>query len=232
MLFRSNRIKAGIGPQSGLWPHGISGDLPIVLMLIEDTEDLPQLHQILAAHEYWRTRQLAVDLVILNERSASYVQDLQIAIDAAVRPAQLQPGADGDSFQVPGSIHTLRTDLITAGARALLLAVARVVLVASRGSIGQQIDALPDAGAEPPAPRAPHVLAAPDRPQSPEVPTLEFFNGLGGFAAEGREYVTILQGARPRRHPGSMSSPTRCSAFRSRPRAAAMSGRKTAAKIS
>ena len=192
----SSRFTAGIGPQSGLWPHAISGDLPIVLMVIEDVDELAWLRQILAAHEYWRIQQLAVDLVILNERSASYVQDLQIAIDSAVRAAQLRPTAESGAFPVPGSIRTLRTDLITAEARALLLAAARVVLVASRGSIGQQIDALPGAAPDLPAPppRPAPLPATPDRAPPSELPDLEFFNGFGGFAEAGREYVTILQG--------------------------------------
>ena len=64
---------------------GISGDLPIVLLRIDDIEDLDIVRQLLQAHEYWRMKQLAVDLVILNERASSYVQDLQIALETLVR---------------------------------------------------------------------------------------------------------------------------------------------------
>ena len=46
---------------------------------IDDVEDLDIVRQLLQAHEYWRMKQLPVDLVILNERASSYVQDLQIA---------------------------------------------------------------------------------------------------------------------------------------------------------
>ncbi|WP_284324979.1 GH36-type glycosyl hydrolase domain-containing protein [Cypionkella aquatica] len=202
----SNRIIAGAGPQSGLWQFGISGDRPIVLMLIDDADDLAQVRQILAAHEYWRAQQLSVDLVVLNERSSSYVQDLQIGIEAAVRTAQSRPRAAGTT---QGAIYALRTDLITAEARALLMSVARVVLIASRGDIGQQIDALP-ARALPtsvlPArtlPAAAPVLAAAlpvvaaDQAEAEALrdlgTTLEFFNGTGGFAEDGREYVTVLR---------------------------------------
>ena len=47
--------------------------------------------QLLQAHEYWRMKQLAVDLVILNERASSYVQDLQIALETLVRASQSRP---------------------------------------------------------------------------------------------------------------------------------------------
>ena len=185
----SAQIAAGAGPQSALWPHGISGDLPIVLFLISDTDDVAQLNEVLAAHEYLRMRQLAVDLVILNERASSYVQDMQNVIEVAVRSAQSRPRNDAPHGAAQGSIYSLRADLVVPEARALLLAVAAVVLVASRGTIGQQIDALP----MPPAPlrQLPAPLSTLSPPKLP-VPELEFFNGIGGFGDNGREYVTVL----------------------------------------
>ncbi len=186
----SGRIIAGAGPQSGLWPHSISGDLPIVLMRIDDAGDIEQVRQILAAHEYWRTRQLAVDLVILNERSSSYVQDLQIAIEAAVRTAQSRPRTEG-AVRTQGVVHVLRADLITQDMRALLLSFARVVLTASRGDIGQQLDALPGQVAAP----VPDAFAAPTEARAEaDLSGLEFWNGTGGFDAGGKEYVTVLKG--------------------------------------
>jgi len=183
---RSGRIIAGAGPQSGLWPFGISGDLPIVLLLIDDAGDLAQVRQILAAHEYWRARQMSVDLVVLNDRSSSYVQNLQTGIEAAVRTAQSKPRTAGAA---QGAIHALRADLITPEARALLLSVARVVLMASRGDIGRQIDALPP-HVPPPVPPRP-TLVDPVAPLP--RPVLEFDNGTGGFDADGREYVIVLR---------------------------------------
>ncbi|PZX48780.1 cyclic beta-1,2-glucan synthetase [Cereibacter changlensis] len=182
-----SRIAAGAGPQSGLWQHGISGDLPIVVLQIEDIEDMDQVRQLLAAHEYWRARQLSVDLVILNDRAASYVQDLQIAIETAVRSSQSRPRTDAGIGQ--GAVHGLRADRITTEARALLLSVARVVLVARRGSIGQQIEALPQVSLPLPAVVAPPSMADP----GPFADGLEFFNGTGGFGEDGREYVTVLR---------------------------------------
>ena len=83
------------GP-STLWAHGISGDLPIVLVRIDEVEDLEIVRQLLRAHEYWRMKQLAVDLVILNERAASYIQDLQTALEALVRASQSRPHPEGE----------------------------------------------------------------------------------------------------------------------------------------
>jgi cyclic beta-1,2-glucan synthetase len=84
-------LAKGAGRQSGLWPLAISGDLPIVLLRIDDPADIGQVRALLQAHEYWLGKQLPVDLVILNENPASYVKDLQAAIEycAAQQPFQI-----------------------------------------------------------------------------------------------------------------------------------------------
>ncbi len=188
----SGVIIQGLRAQSGLWPQAISGDLPIVLLRIGDMEDMAQVRQLLRAHEYWRMKRLAVDLVIINERASSYVQDLQIAIETAVRSSQSWPRFGAEPTL--GSVYTLRADLLGLDVRALLQAAARVALIAHRGSIAKQMDRMPPL---PPARLPPPARAAPaPADASPVPPGLEFFNGLGGFDKDGREYVTVLDGGR------------------------------------
>jgi cyclic beta-1,2-glucan synthetase len=55
-----------------LWAHGISGDLPIVLVRVDEAEEIDIVRQLLRAHEYWRLKLIDVDLVILNEHGATY----------------------------------------------------------------------------------------------------------------------------------------------------------------
>ena len=134
----SDTIRQGAGPQSGLWSLGISGDLPIVLVRIGEIETIDVAKQILRAHEYWLMKQLAVDLVILNERRSSYVQDLQIALETLVRAGQSRPtpGVERRS----GRVYVLRADLIEASTRSLLISSARVVISAQHGSLSDQLD--------------------------------------------------------------------------------------------
>ncbi|RXF69276.1 GH36-type glycosyl hydrolase domain-containing protein, partial [Hansschlegelia zhihuaiae] len=191
----SDVIERGAGPQSGLWPHAISGDLPIVLLRIDDVEDMEQVRQLLRAHEYWRIKRISVDLVIINEHASSYLQDLQVAIDTAVRSSQSRPRL-GDA-PAQGSVHALRADLLTAEARDLVLSVARVVLVARRGPISAQMSRLPASLPRPEPGERPKPLARGSSSAAARASEgLEFFNGLGGFAKDGREYVTILDGGR------------------------------------
>ena len=187
----SDTIRRGGGGPAALWAQGISGDLPIVLVRIDDIEDIAIVRQLLRAHEYWRMKQLAVDLVILNERGSSYIQDLQAALETQVRTSQSRPqiGADG----ARGAVFVLRADLVPAATRALLLATARAVLVGRRGTLAEQLARPRETAAVPPPPKR---VGAADATSAAPVQQLEFFNGLGGFAADGREYVTILGAGR------------------------------------
>ena len=54
--------------QSGLWTYGISGDTPLVLLRITDTEKIELVRQLIQAHSYWRAKGLTVELVILERR--------------------------------------------------------------------------------------------------------------------------------------------------------------------
>ena len=178
-----------LGP-SALWAHGISGDLPIVLCRIDEAEHLETVRQLIRAHKYWRMKQLAVDFVIVNERSTSYLQDLQSALEFVVRANLSRSPSEKDS--APGTVFLLRADLLSLEVRTLLQTVARVVIVSRRGGLAEQVKRLQEIApaAEPPrlAPRSvsPPEFVAP--------PRLEFFNGIGGFDRDGREYVTILDG--------------------------------------
>ncbi len=184
-------IKRAVRKASTLWASGVSGDLPIVLVRVSEDDDLNLVRQLLRAHEYWRAKQLAVDLVILNERASSYVQDFQGAIDALVRMNKTMPHISRP--EVKGAVFTLRTDLIPGETAELLQAAARATLRGQHGSLADQINAARERrSVGSPPPRHDFAPGPPEVPLPP--PAMEFFNGLGGFASEGREFVTIMDG--------------------------------------
>ena len=176
------------GP-SALWRHGISGDLPIVLVRIDESDDQGIVRQLLRAHEYWRLKQLVVDLVVLNEQAPSYAQDLQGLLESQLRASQSHLQHDGRESL--GRVFILKGDVISAEDRTLLQTAARAVLLSRRGTLAEQVErqqrsptpAL-ELARRPPVKTVEQVL-------SPR-PDLQFFNGLGGFSADGHEYVTIL----------------------------------------
>ncbi len=172
--------------QSDLWAYGIGGDLPIVVARINRAEDLPQVRQLLKAHEYLRLKGLVFDLVILNDHPASYIQSLQDELAMLVRTS-----GESHLLDKNGGIFLKRADQMSEADRILLHTVARVVIVTERGDLEEQLGRRPfetglpkDFIAGNPARSYPEPL--------PSLPDLTFFNGLGGFTENGKEYVTIL----------------------------------------
>jgi cyclic beta-1,2-glucan synthetase len=172
--------------QSDLWPYGISGDLPIALVRIREDDDLNIVRQLLRCHEYLRLKGLVFDLVILNDNPPSYLQNLHDELQRLVRISGSHALMDK-----PGGLFLRRTDIMPEADRILLHTVARVVIVADRGPLEEQLVRRPVED-DPPAR---FIARAPSRKypeQAHQHPDLDFFNGLGGFSRGGREYVTIL----------------------------------------
>ena len=192
----SHIIRPSIRPQSTLWPQSISGTKPILLARIDAIEDIDFIRQLLRAHEYWSAKRLAVDLVILNDRRASYMQDLQAAIEDLVRKTRVDTARDGANGS--GQIYALRADLLPQETLAMLPAVARAVVNAAHGSLATQLERAWRMGAASPTPRpASRPVAARPAPLAPPAEDLAFFNGYGGFDEARGEYVLVHDGRKP-----------------------------------
>jgi len=171
--------------QSGLWGYSISGDLPIVLLQIGDAANMELVRQLVQAHAYWRLKGLAVDLVIWTEDREGYRQLLQDQIMGLI-----SAGIEADVKDRPGAVFVRPADQISNEDRILLQSVARAILTDSRGTLAEQMNR-----------RGPAELAVPhftpnrayeaDPPAPVRAPgrDLLFFNGLGGFTPDGREYI-------------------------------------------
>jgi cyclic beta-1,2-glucan synthetase len=170
--------------QSGLWGYSISGDLPIVLVQIADPANIELVRQLVQAHAYWRLKGLSVDLTIWNEDHSGYRHEMQEQILGLI-----SAGADGIVKDRPGGIFVRPSDQIAAEDRILFESVARAILSDSRGLLADQmasVERLEPAADELKPVRAYRperaIAVAPRR-------DLTFFNGLGGFTADGREYI-------------------------------------------
>ncbi len=179
--------------QSGLWGYAISGDLPIVLLRIEDPANIDLVRQLVQAHAYWRLKGLAVDLVIWNEDRAGYRQLLHDRIMDLIAA-----GIEANVTDRPGGIFVRPAEQIAEEDRILIQTVARAIITDSRGSLADQIN-----GRSPVEVTVP--LLTPTRTHRSEpmavapLPRhdLTFYNGLGGFTPDGREYViTTAHGQR------------------------------------
>jgi cyclic beta-1,2-glucan synthetase len=182
--------------QPGLWAFGISGDYPILLVRVSRAEDLSLVYELLQAHIYWRKRKLMIDLVILNTKGTGYEQELNNQI------RRLLVRADSEGWlNRRGGIYLLVADQMGEQDRILLETAARVVLDGDRGSLAEQLGRSEGVNRLPP--RLPPFTPLPPDSQEgdltlslPSPSGLLFDNGLGGFSADGREYLIYLKPGR------------------------------------
>lgn len=180
-------LNANFRGQSGLWSHSVSGDLPIVLVHIYDPENMDLVRQLVQAHAYWRLKGLAVDLIIWNEDYGSYRQVMQEQILGLISGEI----SSNPVYNKPGAIFVKSADQISNEDRILFESVARVIIHDNKGTLSEQVNRYYNEKALPPLLELKpilirefqHTIALPDN--------LLFFNGTGGFTADGKEYKII-----------------------------------------
>jgi cellobiose phosphorylase len=175
--------------QSGLWGYAISGDLPIVLLQVSEAGNIDLVRQMVQAHAWWRLKGLAVDLVIWNEERDVYRQGLQEQILGLIAGS-----IESHVVDRPGGIFVRHAEQIAVEDRVLLQAVARAIISDRLGSLDEQVvrKQVVERRVGPLAPtRAIESPPSPAAGAAQQVPAreLQFFNGIGGFSADGREYV-------------------------------------------
>ncbi|MBW8298588.1 MAG: protein ndvB [Hydrogenophaga sp.] len=192
-------VRNGLATQSALWPLAISGDYPIFALRINDDMDMEIAREAMSALEYLRRRGIVADLAIVNERATSYAQDMQHALDQLADNLRhrLPDGSGGKPH-----VFVVRHDLMDESASQALIAAARVVLHARNGKIVDQINRAVSLFASPRSPDGAEMewlglLPATPSASAAVVPAsdgkgLEFWNGFGGFAEDGKEYVIRL----------------------------------------
>ncbi len=171
--------------QSGLWGYAISGDLPIVLLKIADTNHINLAQQVIQCHAYWRLKGLTVDLVIWNEDHAGYRQQLQDQILAL-----LTTGSEIHHIDRAGGIFVRSAEQISHEDRILLQSVARAIITDTGGTLEEQLRRQNF-----PIKKVPRLMTVrthridPPADSALPEPHLLLSNHLGGFSADGREYV-------------------------------------------
>ncbi|MFO0880853.1 MAG: glucoamylase family protein [Gemmataceae bacterium] len=172
--------------QPGLWRHGISGDLPIVLLrMFEGADSIELFRRVIKAHAYWNSHGLRTDLVVLNETPTTYLDEVANEMINLVRTSQ-----DRDNIDRPGGVFLRKADQISPDDHVLLQAWARVILDPRRGPLEDQILVTMPTHTFPQAMKRKRPTALP-RTWAPVPEGLQQFNGTGGFSATGHEYVIV-----------------------------------------
>src|SRR2546430_13375720 len=174
------------GGHRALWRQGISGDLPIVVLMIGHIRDIEVVREILTAHTFWHLRGLKADLVLVSEELASSEEPLIGDLRRLIEAQAHLTGVDQ-----PGGVYLRSATKISKEDLIGLPAAAGMVVVGARGTLRQQLAAATPITVKP-------QLLSPGRQfrEEPSAPlacvALKYFNGLGGFTQDGKEFVIYL----------------------------------------
>ncbi|HVQ27201.1 MAG TPA: cyclic beta 1-2 glucan synthetase, partial [Planctomycetota bacterium] len=137
--------------------------------------------------------------VIWNEDHAGYRQLLQDQITGLIAS-----GIEAQVMERPGGIFVRRAEQISDEDRILFESVARAVISDKRGTLAEQISPkkvaerrLAGRSGRWDMPRLRVVRSEPRTVSGPARNDLAFFNGSGGFSADGREYVITTAAGQP-----------------------------------
>ena len=180
--------------QSSLWKYGISGDIPIVLVKIEDLNDMYVVKDILKAHEYFRSKNIKVDLVILNGEENSYDQYVNYEIENAILNRQVEYLKN-----ISGGIFVLNKNQIDKEDIDLLEFKSNLIINAKDGDIKTAINDLEEEYLK--TIKNIGLNAKPEIIIGEEVNfnynfdinDLKYYNEYGGFSENGLEYKIRIE---------------------------------------
>lgn len=171
-----------------LWKYGISGDLPILLVKIKDVNDIYIIKEILKAYEFFKVKNIEIDLVILNEEENVYERYVKDSIEIEILNRHLM-----HVLNKKGGIFLLNTNEIED--KDLLEFRANLILDAHSGNIKTFIKELEEEFIET-IPKQINVKKEYKQQANYEKKTslidtenLKYYNEYGGFSEDGKEYI-------------------------------------------
>ena len=178
--------------QSELWKYGISGDLPIILVEIKDLNDAYVITEVLKAYEFFKTKNIEVEIIILNKEKYSYENYVRDEIEAQILNAQM-----AYLKNIRGGIFSININEIDRKDVEILELVASIIIKSEKGGINNALRELEEnyvenykeVGNE----IQETVICEEEENTDIDIITssqnLKYFNEYGGFSEDGKEYL-------------------------------------------
>lgn len=178
--------------QSDFWKYGISGDIPIILVTIKSANDIYAVKEILKIHEVLRVKGIKTDLILLDYEKNVYERYVKEQIIQEILNQQI-----GYLQNISGGIFILNSNEIED--EDLFKFKANIIINASKGTVQEAIKEMEEAykasfirhNGE----NIKYIRKIPEKIEyetiKPNVnmEELKYYNGFGGFAPDGREYI-------------------------------------------
>ncbi len=177
--------------QSDLWRYGISGDLPIILLKVRHVNDAYIIKELLKAYEFFRTKNIKTDIVILDEEKHSYENYLKEEIESTILNQHM-----GYLKNQNGGIFTLSKVEVAKEDIELLEFLATIIIDSEKGSLQNNIKELEESYLE----NYKNIGEEVQNQQFIEEDKndidilenkdiLKYYNEYGGFSEDGKEYL-------------------------------------------
>ena len=185
------KVNLGEYKQNNLWKYGISGDLPIILVKIKDVNDSYIIKEVLKAYEFFRTKNVDVELVILDEEKHSYENYVREEIENEILNRHMSYLKN-----IKGGIFTLVKGEVDKKDINLLELISTVTIDCKKGGLENNIrDLEEDYLDNYKLINDSETNIVPVEEDNDDIDILEnkeklkYYNEYGGFSEDGKEYL-------------------------------------------
>ena len=176
---------------SDLWKYGISGDLPILLVKIKDISSIDTVKECISAYEYYKSKNIQIDLIILNEEKESYESFVKDEVQSAILAKNL-----GYLINTKAGIYLLN-NISSKQDKFILENKAKLTINAEEGTLHEQLQELETSIKEkikkPPYDTKNEYNFSQKHEKFVYTKfaeeKLKYFNEYGGFSSNGKEYL-------------------------------------------
>ena len=192
---KENQMQEKVFDKKELWKYGISGDLPIVLTKIKDINDIYMVKNILKMYEFFRTKNIKVDIVFLDEENYSYQNYVHGEIDVQIADKHLE-----FMKNTSGGIFVLSKNEIANNDVELLNFVSSLTIDTRKGDLEHAIADMEEeylSKVQKIDDRVIEKSVIPEHPVEQEdllknKEDLKYCNEYGAFSADGKEYLITI----------------------------------------
>ena len=185
------KLITGEYKQSDLWKYGISGDLPIILVKLQDVNDSYIVKEVLKAYEFFRSKNVETEIVILDEEKHSYENYVREEIENQIlnkHMAYLKNTRAG--------IFLLSKNEIDKKDISLLELVAEVIIDSRKGGLENNIRELEEEYLEKTESfneKENNIIYEEEKDEDIDIlknnEKLKYYNEYGAFSEDGKEYL-------------------------------------------
>ena len=176
--------------QSDLWKYGISGDLPIILVKMKSTNDADGLKEVLKAYEYFKTKNVETEIVIIDEEKYSYENYVREEIESTILNQHM-----GYLKNIKGGIFILNEEEMDEKDITFLEFISMMTIDCEKGNLENNLKEIEETYLE----TYKEISEEENTNQFIEENTedidilkdtenLKYYNEYGGFSEDGKEY--------------------------------------------